>query len=473
MKNHRRRTAGDERGITIVMVLIVALVLTMAATAFMVLANVETRALNYKAVATRTELVAESGLSHAIAVINEVHENLADDANLVATPDGVWDMDPAPGALDAAALSWATFFRDGAEEREVVPKEVFNAYGDEDYGDGTKARDNKATVFEITQDNEFGQAKVVADYCVLVCDMDGRMHVNPDFWMKEGGVQAKKILEVITDALTPVYSPPTVNKLIGDAGSATWHSFGELAAYCSLDTEQTDALRPYMTPYPVIDLATTPPRLNVNTARRLTMEAILEEIPSLGDAERTAVAEKLTSARPFRDRRSLERALEELAPEHQVVGEGANVGTGDITEKQFNDVLNSLNSAGNPDAASIFSNDADYTAGDPAAAIEGAGGVYEFDFNPYTPPDPEPVPPHAPPYANTGGEKTRDSDTTWGCEVVFTSRFYEILVLGRGWRLGSDPDAGRGRALQRLLWAVYDAQDKKVVWKRWLLPSDR
>ncbi|HHN46265.1 MAG TPA: hypothetical protein ENN09_02385 [Planctomycetes bacterium] len=449
-RREKSRPLSSDSGVVLVMVLVIALVLTMAATAFMVLANMETHALNYRSAAVRAELAAHSGLYHAVAVINKVTAEIAAEPRYVATPDGMWDTGADPPVLDAD-WGWGGYFSGTVE---VVSREDFDPYGDEDYGNGVAVRSNERARIDVTVEVD---GPKTADYAVLIADMDGRLPANPGKWTLAAGADYKEIYRVVTDALG---LSGKLDELAGDASSPSWRAFGELAAACKLSSEEAAALRPYVTPY--FTTAPERPRVNINTARARTIEALLAQIPSLDGAARDAIVTKLVSARPFRGRRELEAAIEELAPPHEVVGKGS-VGSGVLSEMQFNDLLNSLNSSDNPSNASIFSNDADYTAGDPASAVEGSGGVYEFDFDP----DPPPVPPVL--YSQTGGEHTSSSDVTWGCEVIFRSRFYEILVLARGWRL----EDGRGRAAERLLWAGYDAENGKVLWRRWLFPADR
>ena len=92
---------------------------------------------------------------------------------------------------------------------------------------------------------------------------------------------------------------------------------------------------------------------------------------------------------------------------------------------------------------------------------------YEVKFNPVPPPTPPQT------FAYAGGLPDSNIKKSWGAEIVFKSRFYEILVLGKGWpiKLGTHPE--RGHTAGRLLWAIYDSQDKKVIWRRWLFPADR
>jgi hypothetical protein len=435
------------------MVLVIALVLTMGATAFMVLSNVETRALNYKTAVVRAELTADSGLSHAIAVINKVTDNLNANPNLVATPDGIWDTDTNALATGDLGLSWASYFQNPSE-RFVIPTAEFDPYGMDEYTLGATTFTTKVAVFHIQT-----AGKDSGDYAVLIADMDGRLHTNYTTWGLGDTSLRAGIYNHISGGVIDSAAAGMDTLL-----THPWHAFGEFSAACKQLASPVDIapLRPYLTPYPV---NAAPSRININTARVRTIEAIVDQIPSLDATAKTKVVTQLVAERPFKGRRELETAIEKLGPT-LVVGLGPPR-SGDLTEKQFNDVLNSLNSSGNPSNMSIFSKSANYSLGDPATATEAAGDVYEFDF--------DPNPPLIPPvlYANTGGDHTSDSDTTWGCEVQFMSRYYEILVLGRGWRLGSDPDAGRGRAAERLLWAIYDSQDKKVIWRRWLFPADR
>lgn len=59
-----------------------------------------------------------------------------------------------------------------------------------------------------------------------------------------------------------------------------------------------------------------------------------------------------------------------------------------------------------------------------------------------------------------------NANVTWSTELRFTSRFFHIYVLGRGWNVGTGEAAG-----VRRLHAVYDAEKDRVIWLRWNISS--
>ena len=80
----------------------------------------------------------------------------------------------------------------------------------------------------------------------------------------------------------------------------------------------------------------------------------------------------------------------------------------------------------------------------------GNPGVYSFDgWEPYG----DDVGP-----SQTGGSRTNSVNVTWSAEFKFTSRFFHIYVLGRGW----NTEADRAQGVRRLH-AIYDAEKKRVI----------
>ncbi len=66
--------------------------------------------------------------------------------------------------------------------------------------------------------------------------------------------------------------------------------------------------------------------------------------------------------------------------------------------------------------------------------------------------------------SQTGGSRTNAVNVTWSTEFKFSSRFFHIYVLGRGWC------AGRAAGVRRAH-AIYDAETDRIVWMRWNLSS--
>jgi hypothetical protein len=121
---------------------------------------------------------------------------------------------------------------------------------------------------------------------------------------------------------------------------------------------------------------------------------------------------------------------------------------GNLTERQFNDFLNSAapgTGAGADPDGSAFD--------DPLVP-----GVYAFDgWEPHA----DGVGP-----SQTGGSRTNGSGVTWSTELKFRSRFFHVYVIGRGWNENVAEPVGVKR-----LHAVYDSLTKRTVWMRWNLSS--
>ena len=119
-------------------------------------------------------------------------------------------------------------------------------------------------------------------------------------------------------------------------------------------------------------------------------------------------------------------------------------GAGNLTERQFNDFLNSAAAGADPDESAFD---------EPLAP-----GVYSFDgWEPFA----DGVGP-----AQTGGSRTNASGVTWSTELKFRSRFFHVYVIGRGW----NENVGEPSGVKRLH-AVYDSDKERVVWMRWNLSS--
>lgn len=195
------------------------------------------------------------------------------------------------------------------------------------------------------------------------------------------------------------------------------------------------------------------PAVNVNTAPEELLAELLRPICSFlaavdaaGPRKAEALAGHICATRPFGGRHDFEEAV------RRVTGDDA---VGDLrdyveelppgshlTERQFNDLLNS--------SAGVIAED------ESAYDDPGNQGVYSFDgWEPYG----DDVGP-----SQTGGSRTNSVNVTWSAEFKFTSRFFHIYVLGRGWCAGKAAGVRRAHA-------IYDAETGRIVWMRWNLSS--
>jgi hypothetical protein len=216
------------------------------------------------------------------------------------------------------------------------------------------------------------------------------------------------------------------------------------------------------------------PAINLNTVRQDGLVAMLQRIKSFEDAEdpghspqdkAEVLAGELIALRPFADRHEFEDAVRRYAGDDAVANLGPDTIADDpyenhLTERQFNDVLNSC--AG------------PLTASESAYDEPSTPGTYSFDgWEPFSGEKPGP--------SQTGGDHTDPAtgdltnDTgewshniTWSTELKFESRFFHIYVLGRGW---SGEPAGEARCH-----AIYDAAPAgggagRIIWLRWNLSA--
>lgn len=436
VKNAHRERRGEE-GAVIVLVLLVASVLMIAAAAFITMSLTEAKALGYRVAERQAMLSAQSGLEHAIAVIEETIPQEAG-GSAAATPDGLWPLDSAgmktPGGL-VPTDGWAGFFASQGAGAIVTDEEEepswMDHYGTDDYGNGAYSFYDKRATFALMLG-----PRTIGEYAVYVNDLDGRVHTAAEDFDLAPPATSQGLIDEVLDPLA-FSSPAAQNAVKSELLSADpfMVSITELKARAGCTWGDLREAIPFFTPYPVQSVAI--PQININTTRRQTLRAMLFQIPSLKnqDTEIDELVDLLAQQRPFGGRKALESVIyNHFKPKFDAA---PNEGEKKKVEKRFNDVLNSLNGT----EASGYRPPGDTT------------GVYQYDLE-----DSD----------FTGGEHTSDSDVTWGGEAKFSSRFYRIVVLGRGWRKGS----GRSRTVRRWLEAVYDAADDKIIWQRVHLTPD-
>jgi hypothetical protein len=229
-----------------------------------------------------------------------------------------------------------------------------------------------------------------------------------------------------------------------------------------------------MSPRPAVNVNTAPEALLIEILRRPLR---LEENESTGrsDAKAEALAEVICARRPFANRHELEDLVFRFVghqrldrsliswPDNGALEQLSSLAT-PLTERQFNDVLNSFSGVLSDDDSAFDEPDA---IGNP--------GVYSFDgWEPYN----DLVGP-----SQTGGDcsdwagllasdasDARDN-VTWATELAFRSRFFHIYVVGRGWHEATSDAVGVKR-----LHAIYDSAPPgggpgRIVWLRWNLTS--
>jgi len=429
-----RYPGTGSRGSVLVFVLILVGSLALLGTAFVVFVRVESRAATNSLRGLQAEAACQVGLAQAIYQIENTWQNCyrLDSA-------GGWHgyfLDTSAGAPDLCPDTWVQHYDETQEGRQMTARKYTLERVDEHPA-------SSGTVKHLKRTRGFK-----SEYFIAVADLDGKLRVNPSKWdtlISSDSNKLKSMNRTWLDSIEPFASDSARAEAV--AASLATHntqiwSLGRLRPDLGLaSVAEASAIESFMTVYPrkLSDLVppTDRPAVNVNTARRKTLEAIVLNVPGL-TMKAAAVAQKLVTHRPYPDRKAMESALDDLAP--------SPVGDGTLTEQQFNDLLNSLAGA-NSEAASDYDR-----PGDPS-------GVYEYDF--------DPNPPGSPP-AVTGGVRTvahpatGTAADTWGTEVKFTSRFFHIYVLGR-----TVADIEPRTLSERRLHAVYDALRRKVLWQRW------
>ena len=196
------------------------------------------------------------------------------------------------------------------------------------------------------------------------------------------------------------------------------------------------------------------PAVNVNTVSEALLAELVKPVCSFraavdsrGPKKAEALARHICAMRPFKGRHEFEEAVRRVTGDDAVVDlhdyvADLPVGT-HLSERQFSDLLNSA-------ALRRAENESAYDE-------PGNPGVYTFDgwaegqagwIGP----------------SQTGGSRTNAVNVTWSTEFKFSSRFFHIYVLGRGWCAGKAAGVRRAHA-------IYDAETDRVVWMRWNLSS--
>jgi hypothetical protein len=407
----------EQKGSVLVLAMILVAVLALIATAFIITARLEGKATTNSLRGLQAETACRLGLAAAVYQI-------------AATRESCYSLDSATG--------WHGYFRDiAATSPDLCPDTWVQHY------DATQpGYEMKAKRWQLSRvapgDTSSGHIKKLkrkrgftSDYYVAVADLDGKLRANPKNWdTLIAGDDAK-----LQSMLRCFLSTDARAIVVRDHVAPIW-SLGAMRSAYNLNTaaEMTE-IESYMTSYPrrlsSLSPATDRPAVNVNTARRDVLEAIVLNVPGLA-AEASTVAQKLVDERPFTDRKDMEEALDDLAP--------GPLGNGKLTEQQFNDLLNSL-------AGTNAETESDYDK-------PGSPGIYEYDVSAVS---------------TSGGDHTVvgagpvSADYTWGTEVKFTSRFFHIYVMSQT----VADDAERRPLAERRLHAVYDALTRKILWKRW------
>jgi hypothetical protein len=419
----------------LILAMVLVGVLVLVATAFLILARLEARAATNSLRGAQAETAARAGLAAAIYQIS-------------ATQQSCYGIDAGGG--------WHAHFYDAAGP-DLCPDSWVQHYDATAPMRRMTARRRVLPRVEAG-DPSAGNVKALkrargfaSEYYVAVADLDGKLRVNPKNWGTLIAADDAKLRAMLRCFL----STDALADKVRDRTLAVWSIGAMRAAYALADAGEMSEVEGFVTPYPrrLADLApaTSRPPVNINTARKEVLLALVLNVPGF-DAGTLAddVAAKLIAKRPFADRREMEKALVELGqkawngpPSSLPAGYEAKDDV--LTEQQLNDLLNSL--AGD-NSESVNESDLDRAA---------EAGVYTYDFDNSQSGD------------HTKGDHTVDgagpvsSDYTWGTEVKFTSRFFHVYVMGRT----VAEDAERRTLAERRLHAVYDALTRRVLWSRW------
>ena len=221
------------------------------------------------------------------------------------------------------------------------------------------------------------------------------------------------------------------------------------------------------------------PAINVNTAPEELLTEVFLAISTMrasGKPLSRALARylcTLRALRPFANRHELEEAVRRATGDDALVDLEDTAYDPDndltsptfLTEYQFNDVLNSIAPAYRGMSQLVANAQSAYDK-------PGEPGVYEFDG---WPPFGAGSTAYGP--SQTGGFRSSNRNVTWSTELKFTSRFFHIYVVGRGWVKGA---GGGSPAGVRRLHAIYDAKPDsnppgsspgRIIWMRWNLSS--
>ncbi|HOX07785.1 MAG TPA: hypothetical protein PK280_15400 [Planctomycetota bacterium] len=417
--NRQPPTANLRRGSALILSLVIAAVLALMATAFLITTQVEGQAAANTLRGGQAEAACRAGLAAAIY--------------RVEISAGLYAADP--GHLP----DWHSHFFNAAGP-DLCPPSWVDHYGTSFTNGAMVARE-----FELTPGDKLKSQKGFrAKYYVAVADLDGKLHCNPasianlldgagtQSMLAAMGLSAGAVAVIAGDH-HPRRAPGELRlPLVPVVPAAEWN-----------DAEKFLTVYPRVTaPDPLaagsISLANS--RVNVNTARIEVLAAILSQVPNLAAGHAAALATHLTGRRPFGGRGELEDALYAVGPAGALT---LPITADRLSETEFNNVLNSLNGT----EPSIYATD-----GDVPTRKTGNSGLYRVQFSGGA-------------YA---GQASGTTDATgpgdcWGAEVKFTSRFFHVYVLGR-----TVSQEGSGRVLaERRLHAVYDAGAHKTLWLRW------
>ncbi len=433
-----RRERG--KGSVLILALALVAVLTLVATAFIITARLESRAATNGLRGVQAEASCRSGLAAAIYRIEltgDLYSNLDDEDKWHA----YWEKDEPLGVRkeNLCPTSWVDHYGDGRMKGRRWPMPRVSVL------DGSVKRLKRIRGF-------------AAEYYVAVADLDGKLRTGPKNWIDPTLLADADIQEMYKSLFVAAHGDARAQTIATDIVSRVeplW-SLGQMRPTFSLaDKDELTSAESALTTYPRKLLAGEHPAVNVNTARRDVLKAVVLNVPGLNQDDGTGVlyadrvADKLISNRPFESRKDMEKALVELGQKawngSGTLPAGYTAEDDKLSEQQLNDLLNNL-------------------AGDNSAAIDESEldraakpGLYSRDFDNSETGD------------HTKGDHTAlatDDETvaaTWGTEVKFVSRFYHIYVLGRT----VADDAEQRVMSERRLHAVYDAGTRRVLWLRW------
>lgn len=453
-RSRQPQADNRQRGSVLILAIVIAAVLAMLATAFIITARVEHKAATNALRGAQAEAACRAGLAAAIARIEMCRK-------LEQVSASVYGLD-TPGSWHEYFYSNNTGSPDYCQDLCLdasTGKRWVEHYDSTFTKPEMKAKKWPMPIAEGSDPAAAlkRQKGFTAEYYVAVADLDGKLHSNPKFIdnsFADADRDAKTLDMVNALGLT---ADPARTTLTND-DAANW-SFGQLRAKLVAagvaqaewnDAERVFTVYPRVTaPIPLVakSIKCADSQVNVNTARKEVLKAIVLNVPDFTANIADAVADKLTdkSKRPFATRKDMEMALVELGDAsitNLPAGYAIKPG-GVLDEKKLNDLLNSL--AGDNSAA-IDASDLDDD-------VPATPGLYHHDFNGDS-------------RCDKDLDYTSDSPTaTWGTEVKFTSRFYHIYVLARTLSGDSPPRV----TAERRLHAVYDADpsSRRVLWLRW------
>jgi hypothetical protein len=498
------------------MVLGILATMTIVATAFLVFMRQSYRAATNTQFSARAELACRSGLEHAIRAISFALDGYTVTPDGALDSQGEFFDDPtgtAPnGSPVGAGAGWYKYFEgNGGNTEEIV------RYTDTHVITGRRFRVGIPTVqmeYAVRVYDLDGRLHANlsqwTDAVAASADLPGLLKVVA---ARAGLSDEESDLVKAQAGGVPYSSPGEVPRRAGIIDTADKYSLQESFTVCPFirsdrqdsstyaDPETTVSLRrgglapgvlragravfsPSNDEYGILDntedslvvdgdctgedgneLTIYPPRpgVNINTVQQQLLFELLDEVPSINNIGNLCdgMARYVMDTRPFAGRHEYEEALRRAAGDDAIVDIKATYGLPEsfpqtsLTERQFNDLLNST--------AGILNEDGS-TYDEP-----GNPGVYTFngwkDADEATWEGPTQTGGHrTDPAGNdvTGPSAGAADNVTWSTEFKFTSRFFHIYVLGRG----INPDTGRPRGVRRLH-AIYDAEADRILWLRW------